>query len=101
MTSTGEVDLHSDSGYRRLRGDVEDEARGHGVRGQTCYGVDARLLVSPSSMLSTRAASPAACRSARATQRKHLAATCNLEDCYLTIVTLHELHAGPLTPTQL
>eukprot|EP00959_Pyramimonas_sp_CCMP1952_P276983 5790021-Pyramimonas_sp.AAC.1 len=24
-----------------------------------------------------------------------------MEDCYPTIVTLHELHAGPLAPTQL
>eukprot|EP00959_Pyramimonas_sp_CCMP1952_P330034 6910217-Pyramimonas_sp.AAC.1 len=30
-----------------------------------------------------------------------LAAAHNSEDCYPTIVTLHELHAGPLTPTQL
>merc|ERR1712086_30635 len=30
-----------------------------------------------------------------------LAAAHNLEDCYPTIVTLHELHAGPLAPTQL
>merc|ERR1712086_164194 len=30
-----------------------------------------------------------------------LAAAHSLEDCYPTIVTLHELQAGPLTPTQL
>eukprot|EP00959_Pyramimonas_sp_CCMP1952_P066467 1387723-Pyramimonas_sp.AAC.1 len=30
-----------------------------------------------------------------------LAAAHNLEDWYPMIVTLHELHAGPLTPTQL
>eukprot|EP00959_Pyramimonas_sp_CCMP1952_P030474 638789-Pyramimonas_sp.AAC.1 len=30
-----------------------------------------------------------------------LAAAHNLEDCFSTIVTLHELRAGPLTPTEL
>eukprot|EP00959_Pyramimonas_sp_CCMP1952_P113179 2365638-Pyramimonas_sp.AAC.1 len=39
--------------------------------GQTCYGVEARLLVSLSSILSTRTASLTACMSARAIQRKH------------------------------
>eukprot|EP00959_Pyramimonas_sp_CCMP1952_P062332 1303166-Pyramimonas_sp.AAC.1 len=47
-----------------------------------------------------RTASLAACRSAQAIQQT-LAASRNLEDCYPTIMTLHELHAGPLTPTQL
>eukprot|EP00959_Pyramimonas_sp_CCMP1952_P196164 4101244-Pyramimonas_sp.AAC.1 len=27
MTPTGEVDIHSDSGYRRLTGDEDDETR--------------------------------------------------------------------------
>eukprot|EP00959_Pyramimonas_sp_CCMP1952_P304323 6368887-Pyramimonas_sp.AAC.1 len=40
--------------------------------GQTCYGVDTRMLASPSSILSTRTASLIACRSGRAIQRKHL-----------------------------
>eukprot|EP00959_Pyramimonas_sp_CCMP1952_P170253 3556897-Pyramimonas_sp.AAC.1 len=51
--------------------------------GQTCYGVEARHLVRSSYSAQT------------------LAAARNLEDCYLTIVTLHELHVGPLTPTRL
>eukprot|EP00959_Pyramimonas_sp_CCMP1952_P039779 831964-Pyramimonas_sp.AAC.1 len=33
MTPTGEVDLHSDSGYRCPSGDADDEAKGHGARG--------------------------------------------------------------------
>eukprot|EP00959_Pyramimonas_sp_CCMP1952_P429189 8988977-Pyramimonas_sp.AAC.1 len=33
MTPAGEADLRSDSGYRRLSGDAEDEVRGHGIRG--------------------------------------------------------------------
>eukprot|EP00959_Pyramimonas_sp_CCMP1952_P152986 3200319-Pyramimonas_sp.AAC.1 len=33
MSPTGEDDLRSDSGYRRLSGDDEDEATGHGIRG--------------------------------------------------------------------
>ena len=33
MTPTGEVDLHGDSGHRRLNGDADDEVKGRGVRG--------------------------------------------------------------------
>eukprot|EP00959_Pyramimonas_sp_CCMP1952_P326141 6826681-Pyramimonas_sp.AAC.1 len=40
--------------------------------GQTCFGVDTRMLASPSPILSTRTASLIACRSARTDQRKHL-----------------------------
>eukprot|EP00959_Pyramimonas_sp_CCMP1952_P000737 14482-Pyramimonas_sp.AAC.1 len=33
MTPTGEVDLRSDSGFRRLSGDADDEVNGYGIRG--------------------------------------------------------------------
>eukprot|EP00959_Pyramimonas_sp_CCMP1952_P240988 5036656-Pyramimonas_sp.AAC.1 len=33
MNPTGEVDLHSDSGYRRLSGDGDDDVKGYGLRG--------------------------------------------------------------------
>eukprot|EP00959_Pyramimonas_sp_CCMP1952_P103587 2166333-Pyramimonas_sp.AAC.1 len=33
MTPTGEVDLRSDSGYRRLSGDADCQVKGHGTRG--------------------------------------------------------------------
>eukprot|EP00959_Pyramimonas_sp_CCMP1952_P288910 6042217-Pyramimonas_sp.AAC.1 len=29
MSHTGEVDLHSDSGYRRLSGDADDDVKGY------------------------------------------------------------------------
>eukprot|EP00959_Pyramimonas_sp_CCMP1952_P045900 959177-Pyramimonas_sp.AAC.1 len=32
MTPTCEVDLHSDSGYRRLSGDADDDVKGYGIR---------------------------------------------------------------------
>eukprot|EP00959_Pyramimonas_sp_CCMP1952_P026321 552587-Pyramimonas_sp.AAC.1 len=68
--------------------------------GQTCKGVDTRLLVSLSSILSTRTAIPTLqVRSSYSAGT--LAAAHNLEDCYPTIVSLHELHAGPRTPAQL
>eukprot|EP00959_Pyramimonas_sp_CCMP1952_P176416 3686680-Pyramimonas_sp.AAC.1 len=51
--------------------------------GQTCYDVETRHPV--------RSGYPA----------ETLAAARNLEDCYPAAVTLHDLHAGPLTPTQL
>eukprot|EP00959_Pyramimonas_sp_CCMP1952_P376735 7890555-Pyramimonas_sp.AAC.1 len=33
MTPTGEVNLHSDSGFRRLSGDAGDDVNGYGIRG--------------------------------------------------------------------
>eukprot|EP00959_Pyramimonas_sp_CCMP1952_P443619 9287120-Pyramimonas_sp.AAC.1 len=33
MNPTGEVDLHSDSGYHRLSGDADDDVEGYGIRG--------------------------------------------------------------------
>eukprot|EP00959_Pyramimonas_sp_CCMP1952_P059755 1248165-Pyramimonas_sp.AAC.1 len=33
MNPTGEVDLHSDSGYRRLSGGADDDVKGYGIRG--------------------------------------------------------------------
>eukprot|EP00959_Pyramimonas_sp_CCMP1952_P145953 3055949-Pyramimonas_sp.AAC.1 len=33
VTPTGEGDPRSDSGYRRLSGDADDEIRGYGIRG--------------------------------------------------------------------
>eukprot|EP00959_Pyramimonas_sp_CCMP1952_P220251 4605016-Pyramimonas_sp.AAC.1 len=32
MNPTGEVDLHSDAGYRRLSGDADDDVEGCGIR---------------------------------------------------------------------
>eukprot|EP00959_Pyramimonas_sp_CCMP1952_P321316 6723818-Pyramimonas_sp.AAC.1 len=51
--------------------------------GQTCYDAETRHLVRSSYSAET------------------LAAAHTLDDCYPTIETLYELHAGPLTPTQL
>eukprot|EP00959_Pyramimonas_sp_CCMP1952_P322708 6752770-Pyramimonas_sp.AAC.1 len=33
MNPTGDVGLHSDSGYRRLSGGAVDDVRGYGIRG--------------------------------------------------------------------
>eukprot|EP00959_Pyramimonas_sp_CCMP1952_P211390 4424059-Pyramimonas_sp.AAC.1 len=33
VNPTGEVDLHSYSGYRRLSGDADDDVEGYGIRG--------------------------------------------------------------------
>eukprot|EP00959_Pyramimonas_sp_CCMP1952_P411387 8620557-Pyramimonas_sp.AAC.1 len=33
MIPTGEADLHSDSGYRRLSGDADDDVESYGIRG--------------------------------------------------------------------
>eukprot|EP00959_Pyramimonas_sp_CCMP1952_P288725 6038139-Pyramimonas_sp.AAC.1 len=95
MTPTGDVDLHSDTGYRRLSGDADDEAKGHGIGG-------ANLLRRGSTPSGTPVVHwiDAHCGSHRLQVRSSysaetLAAARHLEDCYPTIVTLHELHAGP------
>ena len=88
------MDIHSDSGYRRLTGDAEDDEKGYGIRG-------ANLLRRGN----TRGGKPvihlvdAYCKSHRLQVRSSysaetLAAAHNLEDCYPTIVTLHEIKAG-------
>ena len=33
MTCSGHMDLHTDSGYRRLTGEEDDEVKGYGMRG--------------------------------------------------------------------
>eukprot|EP00959_Pyramimonas_sp_CCMP1952_P415704 8710304-Pyramimonas_sp.AAC.1 len=33
MTPTGDLDLHSDSGFRRLSGDADDDVKGYGIPG--------------------------------------------------------------------
>eukprot|EP00959_Pyramimonas_sp_CCMP1952_P457543 9475113-Pyramimonas_sp.AAC.1 len=100
MNPTGEVDLHSDSGYRSLSGDADDDVKGYGMRGanllrreNTSFGRAVVHLID------------AYCKSHRLQIRSSysaetLAAAYNLEDGYPAIVTLHELHAGPLAPTQ-
>eukprot|EP00959_Pyramimonas_sp_CCMP1952_P097786 2043714-Pyramimonas_sp.AAC.1 len=87
MTPTGEVDLRSDSGYRRLSGDADDEINGYGTRGANLL----RRGSTPSGKPLVRSSYSA----------ETFAAAHNLEDCYPTIVTLREPHSGPLTPTLL
>eukprot|EP00959_Pyramimonas_sp_CCMP1952_P457375 9474842-Pyramimonas_sp.AAC.1 len=101
MNPTGEVDLHSDSGYRRLSGDADDDVKRYGIRGASLLRrgntSSGKLVVhvidahSKSHGLQARSSFSA----------ETLAAAHTLEDCYPTIVRLHELHAGPRTPTQL
>ena len=50
MTPTDEVDVHSDSGYRCLTGDANDD-ESTASAGQTCYGVATREVVNLLSIL--------------------------------------------------
>eukprot|EP00959_Pyramimonas_sp_CCMP1952_P096930 2026151-Pyramimonas_sp.AAC.1 len=43
-TPTGEVDLNSDSGHRRLIGDGGDEVQAHDIRRGQPYCADPRLM---------------------------------------------------------
>ena len=33
MKPSGEIDIHSDSGYRKLTGEEDEDAKGYGIRG--------------------------------------------------------------------
>eukprot|EP00959_Pyramimonas_sp_CCMP1952_P175374 3665347-Pyramimonas_sp.AAC.1 len=100
MNPTGEVDLHCDSGYQRLSGGADDDVKGYGIRGANLLRrANAPYCKPVVDLIGAR------CKSHRLQVRSShsaetLAAAHNWEDCYPTIVTLHELHAGPLTPTQ-
>eukprot|EP00959_Pyramimonas_sp_CCMP1952_P191386 4001735-Pyramimonas_sp.AAC.1 len=99
MAPTGEVDLHSDSGHRRPSGDADDDVKGYGARGANLL----RRGNTPSGKPVVHLID-ARCKSQRLQVRSSysvetLAAAHYLQDCYRTIVTLHEFHAGPLTPT--
>eukprot|EP00959_Pyramimonas_sp_CCMP1952_P415499 8706052-Pyramimonas_sp.AAC.2 len=88
MAPRGEVDLHSDSGYRRLSGDADDEVRGYGIRGASLL----RRGTTPSGNPVVHIIE-AHCKSRRLQVRSSisaetLAAARSLEDCYPTILTL-------------
>eukprot|EP00959_Pyramimonas_sp_CCMP1952_P062234 1300949-Pyramimonas_sp.AAC.1 len=67
MNPTGEVDIHSDSGFRRLRGDADDDVEGDRIRGATLLRRETRYSARSSYSAET------------------LAAAHKLEDCYPTI----------------
>eukprot|EP00959_Pyramimonas_sp_CCMP1952_P448976 9401204-Pyramimonas_sp.AAC.1 len=101
MKPTNEVDIRSDSGYRKLTGEEDDETEGYGIRGANvlrrgtppqgksvvhlCDGLrkSHRLQVRPSYAAEA------------------LAAGRILDECYPALITLHDLKAGALTPRQL
>eukprot|EP00959_Pyramimonas_sp_CCMP1952_P421144 8822345-Pyramimonas_sp.AAC.1 len=94
VTPTGEVDLRSDSGYRRPSGDADDEVKGYGIRGGNLL----RRGTTPSGKPVVHLID-ARCRSHRLQVRSSYyaetrAAARDFEDCYPTIVTLRELRAG-------
>eukprot|EP00959_Pyramimonas_sp_CCMP1952_P244036 5101281-Pyramimonas_sp.AAC.1 len=85
MNPTGEVDLHSDSGCRRLSGDADGDVKGYGIRGADLLGLGNTSSGKPVVHLID-----AYCKSHRLQFRSSysaetLAAASNLEDCYPTI----------------
>ena len=37
MTCSGKLDLHTDSGYRRMTGEADDDIKGYGMRGMNVW----------------------------------------------------------------
>eukprot|EP00959_Pyramimonas_sp_CCMP1952_P127474 2666354-Pyramimonas_sp.AAC.1 len=101
MVPTDEVDIHSDSGCRKLTGEEGDATKGYGIRGahvlrrrNSPQGKSVVHLcdgLSKSHRLQVRSSYAA----------EALAAARNLDECSPALITLHELKAGALTPRQL
>eukprot|EP00959_Pyramimonas_sp_CCMP1952_P291771 6102717-Pyramimonas_sp.AAC.1 len=84
-----------------LGGNADDDVEGYGIRGANLLRRGNTSSCKPAVHMIN-----AHCKSHRLQVRSSypaetLAGARNLEDCYPTIFTRHELHAGPLTPTQL
>ena len=101
MKCTRKVDLHTDSGYRRLSGEG-DEMKGYGMRGLNVL----RRGKKEQGGEPTVHLLDSICKSHRLVIRSSygaetLAAAHGLEDAYPTVITLHELLEGVLSPAQL
>eukprot|EP00959_Pyramimonas_sp_CCMP1952_P260083 5437898-Pyramimonas_sp.AAC.1 len=101
MKPTNEVDIHSDSGYRKLTGEEDDETKGYGIRGANVL----RRGHAPQGKSAIHLGG-GLCKSHRLQVRSShaaevLAAAHNLDECYPTLITLRELKAGALPPRQL
>eukprot|EP00959_Pyramimonas_sp_CCMP1952_P413729 8668957-Pyramimonas_sp.AAC.1 len=83
MTPTGEVDLRSDSGYRRLSGDADDDVKGYGIRGANLLRRGNTSSGKPVAHLIDAQSHRLQARSSYSTET--LAAAHNSEDCYPTI----------------
>ena len=101
MKCAQDVDLHSDSGYRRMSG-VDDELKGYGMRGLNvlrrghCIHTKKPVVHLVDSQ----------CKSHRLQIRSSygaemLAAAHGLDEAYPVLITLHELNHGVMTPEQL
>ena len=102
MTCTGSVDIHADSGYRRLDGSADDQAKGYGMCGLTMMRRGE----------STTDGSPVVhllesiCKSHKLMIRSSygaetFAAAHGVDDVCTTLSTLHELANWVMTPTEL
>ena len=100
MKPTGDVDIHSDSGYRKLSG-ADDEVKGYGMRGMNLLrrGRDrqgnARVHLLDAQSKSHRL------RVNSSYGAEGLAAAHAVDEAYPSLITLHELQEGVLTPKQL
>jgi len=100
MTCTGEIDLHTDSGYRMMT--EVDDVKGYGMRGLNVLrrGIRRDLSGEAIHLLENIA------RTHKLTIRSSygaeaLAAAHGFDDAYPTIVTISELKLGVITPTKL
>ena len=101
MTCKGEVDLHTDSGYRRVNGD-NDEVKGQGMRGMNVIRRGTRLDGKGGAVHLLESI----CKSHRLQIRSSygaemIAAANGYDDAYPVLVTLHELREGVLPAEQL
>ena len=101
MKGTPQLDIRTDSDYRRLTGEADDEYKGYGLRGANILRHGIALNGTPAVHLLE-----SICKSHRLIVRSSyaaemLAAAHSTEDAYPTIITLQELTFGVLTPVEL
>ena len=109
MKCNGEVDLHTDSGYRRMT-KVED-VKGYGMRGLCLLRRGERRNLGVHGNVNPKNGQAvhlldSVCRSHRLTIRSSysaetLAAAHAYDDAYPTLITLVELKHGVMTPAEL
>ena len=102
MKCSGEVDLHSDSGYRRMTGEKGDDEKGYGMRGLCVLRRGQRIDGKGDAVHLVETI----CKSHRLQVRSSygaetLACAHGVDDAFPTLVTLHELTHGIMSPTTL
>ena len=101
MKPSGEIDMRSDSGHRKLTGDEGDDTKGHGIRGASFLRRGRAAGGKPVVHLCDFMCDSHRLHVRSSYAAEALAAARNLDECYPTLVTLREMTSGVLAPALL